>query len=109
MMVKCKTLTSKEELGVIVKEVFYEVKDEECYKSVVVKVDEGLKDFLEKIEMRDGIDKQFIISDSSTLNNLLVVRVEDIKHKGDYYECELLIQLFAEKYLFKELMEPEII
>lgn len=57
--------------------------------------------------MRDGIDKQFIILDSLTLNNLLVVRVEDIKHKGDYYECELLIQLFAEKYLFKELMELE--
>lgn len=107
MMVKCKTLTTKEELGTIVKEVFYEVKDEECYKSVVVKVDEGLKDFLEEIEMRDGIDKQFIIPDSSTLNNLLVVRVEDIKHKGDYYECELLIQLFAEKFLFKELMELE--
>ena len=29
MMVKCKTLTSKEELGVIVKEVFYEVKNTE--------------------------------------------------------------------------------
>ena len=28
-MVKCKTLTSKEELGVIVKEVFYEVKNTE--------------------------------------------------------------------------------
>lgn len=106
-MVKCKILTIKEELGIIVKEVFYEVKDEECYKSVVVKVDEGLKDFLEEIEMRDGIDKQFIIPDSSTLNNLLVVRVEDIKNKGSYYECELLIQLFAEKCLFKELMELE--
>ena len=35
------------------------------------------------------------------------MRVEDIKHKGDYYECELLVQLFAEKYLFKELMELE--
>ena len=74
---------------------------------MVVKVDEGLKNFLEEIEMRDGIDKQFIIQDSSTLNNLLVVRVEAIKHKGDYYECELLIQLFAEKFLFKELMELE--
>ena len=90
-MVKCKILTTKEELGIIVKEVFYKVKDEDCYKPVVVKVDEGLKDFLEKIEMRDGINKQFIIRDSSTLNNLLVVRVEDIKHKGDYYECELLV------------------
>lgn len=74
---------------------------------MVVKVDEGLKNFLEEIEISDGIDKQFIIPDSSTLNNLLVVRVEDIKHKADYYECELLIQLFAEKYLFKELMELE--
>lgn len=106
-MVKCRTLTTKEELGIIVKEVFCEVKDEEYYMSVVVKVDEGLKDFLEEIEMRDGIDKQFIISDSSTLKNLLVARVEDIKHKGDYYECDLLIQLFAEKRLFKELMELE--
>ncbi len=107
MTIKCKILTTKEELGIITKEVFYEVKDEECYKPVVVKIDEGLKNFLEEIEMRDGIDKQFIIPDSSTLNNLLVVRVEDIKNKGDYYECELLVQLFAEKYLFKELMELE--
>ena len=106
-MVKCKILTTKEELGIIAKEIFYEVKDKECYKSVVVKVDEGLKYFLEGIEIRDGIDKQFIIPDSSTLNNLLVVRVEDIKNKGSYYECELLVQLFAEKYLFKELMELE--
>ena len=106
-MVKCKILTTKEELGIIAKEVFYKVKDEECYKPVVVKVDEGLKNFLEEIEMRDGIEKQFIIPDSSTLNNLLVVRVEGIKHKGDYYECELLVQLFAEKYLFKELMDLE--
>lgn len=94
-------------MGIIAKEVFYEVKDEDCYKPVVVKVDEGLKNFLEEIEMRDGIDKQFIIPDSSTLNNLLVVRVEDIKNKGDYYECELLVQLFAAKYLFKDLMELE--
>lgn len=106
-MVKCKILTTKEELGIIAKEVFYEIKDEECYKPVVVKLDERLKNFLEEIEMRDGIDKQFIIPDSSTLNNLLVVRLEDIKNKGPYYECELLIQLFAEKYLFKELMELE--
>lgn len=34
------------------------------------------------------------------------MRVEDTK-KGPYYECELLVQLFAEKYLFKELMELE--
>lgn len=107
MMVKCKTLTTKEELGIIAKEVFYKFKGEDCYKTVVVKVDEGLKNFLEEIEMRDGIDKQFIIPDSSTLNNLLVVRIENIKSKGDYYECELLVQFFTEKYLFKELMELE--
>lgn len=107
MMVKCKILTTREELGIITKEVFYEVKDEECYKPVVVKASEEIKNFLEEIKMRDGIDKQFIIPDSSTLNNLLVVRVEDIKNKDDYYECELLVQLFAEKYLFKDLMELE--
>ena len=106
-MVKNKVLTTKEELGFIAKEVFYETKDEECYKSVVIKVDEGLKEFLEEIKVRDGIDKQFMIPDSSTLNNLLVVRVEDIKDKGSYYECELLVQLFAEKYLFKDLMNLE--
>lgn len=105
MIVKCKILTTKEELGIIAKEVFYEVKDEDCYKPVVIKVDEGLKNFLEEIEMRDEIDKQFIIPGSLILNNLLVVRVEDIKDKEGYYEYEFLVQLFAEKYLVKDLMD----
>lgn len=94
-------------MGIVAKEVFYQTKDDECYKPVVVKVNEELKDFLEEIEMRDGIDKQFIIPDSATLNNLLVVRVEDIQAKSDYYECELLVQLFAEKRDFKDLMDLE--
>lgn len=100
-------LTNKEELGLIAKEVFFETGNEECYNRVTVKVNEGLKDFLETIVSRDGIDKQFIIPDSTTLNNLLVVRVEDIQQKSDYYECELLVQLFAEKKDFKALMELE--
>ncbi|MDU1022885.1 MAG: transglutaminase domain-containing protein [Peptoniphilus harei] len=106
-MLKNDILTSEEELGIVAKEVFYQTKDDECYKPVVVKVNEELKDFLEEIEMRDGIDKQFIIPDSATLNNLLVVRVEDIQAKSDYYECELLVQLFAEKRDFKDLMDLE--
>lgn len=79
----------------------------EAYKPVIVNVNEDLKNFLESIGSRDGIDKQFIVPDSATLNNLLVVRVEDIQEKSDYYECELLVQLFAEKRDFKELMELE--
>lgn len=100
-------LTNKEELGLIAKEVFFETGNEECYNRVTVKVNEGLKNFLDETETRDGIDKQFIIHGSATLNNLLVVRVEDIQPKSDYYECELLVQLFAEKKDFKALMELE--
>ena len=106
-MIKNEILTSKEELGVVAKDVFYEMEDMEAYKPVTIKANEELKNFLEDIEMRDGIDKQFIIPDSATLNNLLVVRVEDIQAKSDYYECELLVQLFAEKKDFKALMELE--
>ena len=83
------------------------MEDMEAYKPVIVKVNEDLKNFLETIESRDGIDKQFMIPGNATLNNLLVVRVEDIQQKSDYYECELLVQLFAEKEDFKELMELE--
>ena len=83
------------------------MEDMEAYKPVIVNVNEDLKNFLESIGSRDGIDKQFIVPDSATLNNLLVVRVEDIQEKSDYYECELLVQLFAEKRDFKELMELE--
>ena len=100
-------LTNKEELGLVAKEVFYEMEDMEAYKPVTIKVNEDLKNFLEDIEIRDGIDKQFIIPDSATLNNLLVVRVEDIRPKDDHYECELIVQLFAEKKDFKALMELE--
>lgn len=106
-MIKNEVLTSKEELGLIAKDVFYEMEGMEAYKPVTVKVDEDLKSFLENLGSRDGIDKQFIIPDSATLNNLLVVRVEDIQAKSDYYECELLVQLFAEKRDFKDLMDLE--
>lgn len=33
--------------------------------------------------------------------------MEDVQDKFDYYECELLVQLFAEKEDFKELMTLE--
>ena len=106
-MVRNEILTIKEELGLIAKDVFYEMEDMDAYKPITVKVNEDLKNFLEKIDTRDGIDKQFIIPDSATLNNLLAVRVEDIQAKSDHYECELLVQLFAEKRDFKNLMELE--
>ena len=106
-MEKCKILTSKEELGSIVKKVFYEAKDKEAYKPITIKINEELKNFLEKTKGRHGIDKEFLIPGSSTLNNLLVVRVEDIRSEDDYYECDLLVQFFAEKEDFKDLMELE--
>lgn len=106
-MLKNDVLTTKEELGLVAKDVFYEMEDMGAYKPVTVKVNEDLKSFLENLGSRDGIDKQFIIPDSVTLNNLLVVRVEGIQAKSDYYECELLVQLFAEKEDFKALMELE--
>lgn len=40
-MVKCKILTSKEELGSIVKKVFYEAKDKEAYKTITIKLMEN--------------------------------------------------------------------
>lgn len=106
-MIKNEILTTKEEIGSVAKDEFYEMEDMDAYKSVAVKMNEDLKCFLENFGSRDGIDKQFIIPGSATLNNLLVVRVEDIQAKSDYYECELLVQLFAEKRDFKALMELE--
>lgn len=106
-MLEDKILRSKEELGLMVKRVFLEAGDMDAYKPIMIKVDEGLKTFLEEIQMRDGIDKQFKIPGSSTLNNLLIVRLEDIRPEGDDYECDLLVQFFAEKEDFKNLMELE--
>lgn len=100
-------VTTQEDLGLVAKQVFLAAGDEECYKPVSIKVDERLKTFLEQNEIRDGIDKLYPIPGSATLNNLLVVRVEDIKDQGTDYECELLVQFFAEKYLFKDLMDLE--
>ena len=45
-MVKCKILTSKEELGSVVKKVFYEAKDKEAYKPITIKINEELKNFM---------------------------------------------------------------
>lgn len=102
-----KTLTKKEELGQVAKDVFYEAGDNEAYKPITIKINEELKTFLEQTKGRHGVDKEFLIPDSATLNNLLVVRLEDIKPKSDYYECELLVQFFAEKRYFKDLMDLE--
>ena len=106
-MLEDKILRSKEELGLMAKRVFLEAGDMDAYKPIRIKVDKDLKTFLEEIQMRDGIDKQFKIPGSSTLNNLLIVRLEDIRPKGDDYECDLLVQFFAEKEDFKDLMELE--
>lgn len=106
-MKKCKILTSKKELGLVAKKAFYEAKDKEAYKPITIKINEELKNFLEKTKGRHGIDKEFLIPDSAILNNLLVVRLEDIKSKSDYYECELLVQFLAEKRYFKNLMALE--
>lgn len=102
-----KILTTKEELGLAAKDVFYEAGDNEAYKPITININEELKTFLEQTKGRHGVDKEFSIPDSATLNNLLVVRLEDIKPKSDYYECELLVQFFAEKRYFKDLMSLE--
>lgn len=102
-----KTLTTKEELGQVAKDVFYEAGDDEAYKPITININEELKTFLEQTKGRHGVDKEFLIPDSATLNNLLVVRLEDMKPKTDYYECELLVQFFAEKRYFKDLMDLE--
>lgn len=106
-MLEDKILRSKEELGLMAKRVFLEAGDMDVYKPIRIKVDKDLKTFLEEIQMRDGIDKQFKIPGSSTLNNLLIVRLEGIRPEGDDYECDLLVQFFAEKEDFKDLMELE--
>lgn len=106
-MEKCKILTSKKELGLVAKKAFYEAKDKEAYKPIIININEELKTFLEQTKGRHGVDKEFLIPDSATLNNLLVVRVEDIRSEDDYYECDLLVQFFAEKEDFRDLMELE--
>lgn len=100
-------LTTPPDLGLIAKEVFEEAEEQEAYKRISIKINEELKTFLEQNSERDGIDKQYEIPGSLTLNNLLVVRVDDIKAKSSYYECELLLQFFDEKYNFKDLMALE--
>ncbi len=100
-------LTIPQDLGLIAKKVFENAEEQEAYKRITIKINEELKAYLEKNSLRDGIDKQYEIPGSSTLNNLLVVQAEDIKAKSEYYECELLVQFFGEKYLFKDLMVLE--
>ena len=53
-----KILTTVEEVGLVAKETFLEASDEEKYKKITIKVDEGLKNYLSKNEERDGIDRQ---------------------------------------------------
>ena len=102
-----KILTTVEELGLVAKETFLEASDEEKYKKITIKVDEGLKNYLSKNEERDGIDRQYYIPDLATLNYYLAVRVEDIRDKKTYYECDLRVIFSAEKKEFKELIALE--
>lgn len=102
-----KILTTVEEVGLVAKETFLEASDEEKYKKITIKVDEGLKNYLSKNEERDGIDRQYYIPDLATLNYYLAVRVEDIRDKETYYECDLRVIFSAEKKAFKELIALE--
>ena len=107
MMLSNEILTNPQDLGFIAKEVFEVAEEQEAYKRTTIKINEELKTFLEQNNVRDGIDKQYEIPGSSSLNNLLVVQAEDIKPTDTYYECELLVQFFDEKENFKDLMALE--
>ncbi|WP_138159702.1 transglutaminase-like domain-containing protein [Peptoniphilus catoniae] len=106
-MLEEKILTSLEELGLVVKETFFNASDQEFYKCITIKVDEGLKNYLSENRQRDGVDRPYCIPDIATLNYYLAVRVEDIRDKETYYECDLRVIFFAEKKAFKELIALE--
>lgn len=106
-MRKEKILTNIEEIGLIVKEIFLDASEDEKYKTITIKVDEDLKNFLEENDERNGVDRPYHILDIAALNYYLSVRVEDIREKENYYECDLRIIFFAEKSAFKELIALE--
>lgn len=106
-MTEEKILTTVEELGLVIKETFLEASDDEKYKTITIKADENLKNFLVENKQRNGVDRPYYIPDIAALNYYLSVRVEDIREKENYYECDLRIIFFAEKSAFKELIALE--
>ena len=61
------------------------------------KVDEGLKNYLSKNKQRDGVDRPYYIPDLASLSYYLNVRVEDIRDKESYYECDLRLIFYSKK------------
>lgn len=106
-MLKNEILTTKEELGLVAKKVFFEAPEDSFYERANIRVDKNLKEFLEKNDTRAPYNKIFKIPDSSTLNNQLIVRVEEMVDKGSYCECEILVQFMEKKVNFKDVMDLE--
>lgn len=102
-----KILTNVEEIGLIVKETFLNALDDEKYKEITIKADEGLKNFLEENEQRNGVDRPYYIPDIATINYYFSVRVEDIREEEKYFVIDLRVIFFAEKSDFKELIALE--
>lgn len=55
----------------------------------------------------DGVDRLYYIPDIATLNYYLTVRVEGTREKENYYEIDLRIIFYAEKFAIKELIALE--
>lgn len=106
-MTEEKILTTVEELGLVVKDTFLEASEDEKYKEITIKVDEGLKNFLVENKQRNGVDRPYNIPDIATINYYFSVRVEDIRESENCFECNLRIIFFAEKSDFKELIALE--
>ena len=106
-MLKNEILTTKEQLGQLAKEIFFEASEDSLYERITIKVNKNLKEFLEKNDTRAPYNKLYKIPDSATLDNQLIVRVEEIVDKGSYCECEILVQFMEKKVNFKDVMALE--
>lgn len=100
-------LTTKEELGLVAKDIFFEAPEDSFYERVNIRVDKNLKEFLEKNDTRAPYNKIYKIPDSATLDNQLIVRFEEMVDKDSYCECEILVQFMEKKANFKDVMALE--
>lgn len=100
-------LTTKEGIGEAVKKGFDGAPTDSLYCDVPIKINGGMKAFLENNKFRGPENKIFPIFGSPTLNNYLYVNFMGAGETDDGYETNLFVRFTTEKSKFNKALALE--
>lgn len=106
-MLKHCVISTINELAIFAKDAFYESPSDKFYINKTINVSEEVKLYLEQHDSRDGINRLYEIPGNSTLNNYMIIRLDYIRDKKSFYECDFTIQFIDKKSDLLELIKLE--